>query len=341
VQCLAATTKDYFRALSRQDRGAAVGVVSRAVETRASVAEVIEQLLVPAQIEVGIRTQHDDWSVADEHAATAITEVVLGMLAMRQPAPLPRSAPICVTTPPGEWHGLSAWMVAEGLRARRWDAIYLGSDLPDDHLGRFLSRVRPAALLLSCTTAAVLPQLTRSLDVAIDAGVPTIVGGAACGVDDRRARAAGANAWAPDTASAHVLLSQWVDAGVAPPPARRAGLPADYLELTSRRSLLVDRVTDRSAVMWAAAPTNRLQSMMRQVCSQLVDVLAASLFVDDSRLFDEHIAWVADLLESRGIPPEILWSTLDVLRSVIHIPRAEEFIASSGRRSSVRPAPPP
>jgi hypothetical protein len=99
-------------------------------------------MLAPAQVEVGIRAQRDDWSVADEHAATAITEVVLSVLALRQPAPTPRPAPICVTTPSGEWHGLAARMVAEGLRARRWDAIFLGTDLPDDHLGRFLHRLR-------------------------------------------------------------------------------------------------------------------------------------------------------------------------------------------------------
>ena len=77
MQCLAATG-DYLRALSRQDRSAAVGVAGRAADARASVEEVIEQMLVPAQVEVGVRAQRDDWSIADEHAATAITEVVLG-----------------------------------------------------------------------------------------------------------------------------------------------------------------------------------------------------------------------------------------------------------------------
>ena len=336
MQCLAATG-DYLRALSRQDRSAAVGVAGRAADARPSVAEVIEQMLVPAQVEVGIRAQRDDWSIADEHAATAITEVVLGVLAMRQPAPVQRPAPICVTTPPGEWHGLAARMVAEGLRARGWDALYLGSDLPADHLGRFLHRVRPAVLLLSCTTAAVLPQLASSLDVAMDAGLPTIVGGSACGTDQRRALAVGANAWAKDAASAHVLLSRWVDEGVAPPPARRAGIPADYLELTSRRSLLVDLLADRSAAMSASTlAAARDQSMMRQVGAQLVDVLAASLFVDDPRLLDGHVTWLAEMLDARGIPPDTTSSLLEVLQpALIDIPRAERFTAISRRPRSV------
>jgi MerR family transcriptional regulator, light-induced transcriptional regulator len=337
VQCLAATG-DYLRALSKQDRSAAVGVAGRAADARTSVADVIEQMLVPAQVEVGIRAQHDDWSIADEHAATAITEVVLGVLAMRQPPPVPRPAPICVTTPPGEWHGLAARMVAEGLRARGWDAIYLGSDLPDDHLGRFLQRVQPAALLLSCTTAAVLPQLARSLDVAMNAGLPTIVGGSACGTDEHRALAVGANAWAKDAASAHVLLSRWVDEGVAPPPARRAGIPADYLEVISRRSLLVDLLADRSARMSASAPAaGRHQAMMmRQVGAQLVDVLAASMFVDDPGLFDGHVTWLADMLDARGIPPDTTSSLLEVLQpALIDIPSAERFTAiGRGPRSA-------
>lgn len=333
MQCLAATG-DYLRALSRQDRSAAVGVARRAVDARTPVADVIEQMLVPAQVEVGIRAQHDEWSIADEHAATAITEVVLGVLALRQPAPVPRPAPICVTTPSGEWHGLAARMVAEGLRARGWDAIYLGSDLPDDHLGRFLHRVRPAVLLLSCTMAAVLPQLARSLDVAMDAGVPTIVGGFACGTDERRAVAVGANAWAEDAASAHLLLGRWVDDGVAPPPARRAAVPADYLDLISRRSQLVDRLADPSEAVSASTRAGVRPTTMRQVGAQLVDALAASLFVDDPRLFDEHVNWLADVLHARGIP-DATWSLLEVLQqALIDIPRAELFTAISRRPRS-------
>jgi hypothetical protein len=192
-------------------------------------------------------------------------------------------------------------------------------------------------LLLSCTTAAVLPELAGSLDVAMDAGLPTIVGGSACGTDQRRGLAVGANAWAKDTASAHVLLGRWVDEGVAPPPARRAGIPADYLELTSRRSLLVDLLADRSAAMLASTPADtRHQSMMRQVGAQLVDVLAASLFLDDPRLFDGHVTWLAEMLDAREIPPDTTWWLLEVLQpALIDIPRAERFTAISRRPRSV------
>jgi methanogenic corrinoid protein MtbC1 len=325
MQCLAATG-DYLRALSRQDRAAAVGVALRAADARIPVADVIEQMLAPAQVEVGIRAQRDDWSIADEHAATAITEIVLSVLASRQPAPASRAEPICVTTPAGEWHGLAARMVTEGLRARGWDAIFLGTDLPDYHLGRFLHRVRPAALLLSCTTPTALPQLARSLDVAREAGVPTIVGGAACGMDEARARAVGANAWARDTATAHELLGRWIDDGVPPRPARPATLPDDYLELVGRRSALVDRLAARPAGS-APVPTGAGPSTW-QVGAQLVDVLAASLFVDDPALFPAHVGWLVDMLAARGTPADATCALLDDLQAALaDLPRAQRFTA--------------
>lgn len=326
LQCLAATG-DYLRALSRQDRSAAVAIATRAADARASVADVIEQMLAPAQAEVGVRAQRDYWSIADEHAATAITEVVLGVLALRQPAPVPRPASICVTTPAGEWHGLAARMVAESLRARGWDAIFLGTDLPDDHLRRFLSRVEPAVQLLSCTMPAGLPQLARSLDAAAEAGVPTIVGGFACGTDDRRARAVGANAWAPDPVTAHLLLGRWIDEGAAPPPAHRAGLPEDYLDLVGRRSRLVDRLADRTEA--SLAPVGAPPPAIRQIGAQLIDALAASLFVDDPQLLRGHVDWLVETLDARRLPADAVRALLDVLHeSLAGIPRAERFTAA-------------
>jgi len=328
LQCLAATG-DYLRALTRQDRSAAVDVATRAADAQPSIADVIELLLAPAQTEVGLRTQRDDWSIADEHAATAITEVVLGALSLRLPAPLPRRAVVCATTPAGEWHGLAARMVAEGLRARGWDAMYLGSDVPDDHLRRFLTRIRPSALLLSCSMTTALPQLARSVDAAADAGVPTIVGGAGCGPDDHRARAVGANAWAPDTVTADALLRRWIDEGTAPPPARRGSIPADYLELIGRRTALVDRLAGRAAVALTPAHA-RPQQANRQIGAQLVDAVAASLFVDDPRLLDEHVDWLVEMLDARGVPAGAVWGLLDVLHdAVADIPRAERFTATS------------
>lgn len=336
MQCLAATG-DYLRALSKQDRSAAVEVVTRVLAGRTAVADVIEQMLAPAQAEVGVRGQRDDWSVADEHAATAITEVVLGVLTLRQPEPVARPAPVCVTTPAGEWHGLAALMVAEGLRARRWDVILLGSDLPADHLRRFLDRVRPAALLLSCTMATALPQLARSLDVAAEAGVPAIVGGSACGADERRARAVGASAWAADTATAHALLGRWIDEDVPAPPPRRAGIPEDYLDLLGRRSLLGDQLADRAAASLTAVQVGAgPRPAVRQIAAELVDMLAASLFVDDPGLFDGYVSWLVEMLSARRVPPAAVWGLLDLLEHALaDVPRAERFIAAS--RSAQRP----
>ena len=328
MQSLAATG-DYLRALSRQDRSAAVDVAMRAADARMSVASVIEQVLAPAQAEIGVLTQRDDWSVADEHAATAITEVVLGVLALRQPAPVPRPAPVVVTTPAGEWHGMAARMVAESLRSRGWDALFLGGDLPGDHLRRFLDRTRPAALLLSCTMAAALPQLTRSVDAAADAEVPTIVGGLACGPDEHRARAVGANAWAPDAETAHALLSKWIDQGVAPPVAQRARIPAGYLELIGRRTELTSRLAAAADPSGGSGDGPALWA--RQVAAELVDVLAASLLVDDPRLVENHVDWLTEMLDARGLPSGTVPAMLDALgRAVAGIPTAERFMGSRG-----------
>ena len=183
LQCLAATGLP--AGAVEADRSAAVDVVTRVVAGRTAVADVIEQMLAPAQVEVGIRAQRDHWSVADEHAATAITEVVLGVLALRQPAPVARSAPVCVTTPAGRvaWTGR-----ADGRRGLQgpcggtsssWAATYLATTSGGSWIG-----LRPAAVLLAARCQRRLPAACPSLEhLSAGAGVPTIVGGSAlqCG----------------------------------------------------------------------------------------------------------------------------------------------------------------
>ena len=74
----------YLGALSRGDRTSALGQV-RGLRTEGyDVMVLIRRLLAPAQLRVGELWVSDTWSVAQEHAATAISEAVLTSLAVER-----------------------------------------------------------------------------------------------------------------------------------------------------------------------------------------------------------------------------------------------------------------
>jgi hypothetical protein len=136
----AADVERFVDALARRDRKAAARQALGLLEAGAPVQELIQGLLGSAQAEVGRRWEANQWSVADEHAATAITDAVLGALAWRIEAAEDQGH-IVVTCAEGEWHSLPARMAAEVLRLHGWRVTFLGASTPADHLRRLLAEV--------------------------------------------------------------------------------------------------------------------------------------------------------------------------------------------------------
>jgi methanogenic corrinoid protein MtbC1 len=83
MQITAAHVERFVDALARRDRKAAVRQALGLLEAGTPIQDIVQGLLARSQAEVGRRWETNQWSVADEHAATAITDAVLGVLAWR------------------------------------------------------------------------------------------------------------------------------------------------------------------------------------------------------------------------------------------------------------------
>ena len=121
---------------------------------------LIQRLLAPAQLRVGELWVSDAWSVAQEHAATAISESVLTSLAVereRQARPAADAPTLIVSCVEQEWHALPALMVTEHLRAEGFGVSYLGANSSAQGLVRHVHELGPRAVLLSCSLSAFLP----------------------------------------------------------------------------------------------------------------------------------------------------------------------------------------
>lgn len=122
---------------------------------KVSVAQAIEQVVVPAAHEMGRLWAQQLASVAAEHLLTAALERRLHRLVEMQSRGNVRLQAICCTFP-DEFHLLGSLVVCYYLLQLGVSVMYLGAALPFDDLARTLQRRKPDFIMLSVTRAALL-----------------------------------------------------------------------------------------------------------------------------------------------------------------------------------------
>lgn len=322
---------EYLAALAVGDRGAAVEVVRRMQAAGASPLEVMNDVIAPAQQRVGELWASDEWSVAQEHAATAVSETVLGLMGALVPAPVDPSGPVVVTCVEQEWHALPALLVAEHLRTAGVPVSYLGANSSAEHLVRHVHEVGPRAVALSCSLSASLPRVRRQIEAVRATGTPVVVGGAAFDRDGRRAATLGATAFAVDGAAAVVAVRELPSATTPTPPLshRRAGegfaVHADREELTARlRSRIAGLGRDEPAgAGWPQALDDHLP--------HLVGCVAGALVADDDSVLDDAVTWLEDVMAHRGAPSGTTPRVVEELALVVReYPAASDLLSVRG-----------
>ncbi|HWG94086.1 MAG TPA: cobalamin B12-binding domain-containing protein [Mycobacteriales bacterium] len=282
------------------------------------VPRLVDDLLVPAQVEVGRRWASARWSVAQEHAATAIIETVLTTASLRAPhVPPAQGAPsVVLVCAEGEWHALAAKMAAESLRGSGVDVTFLGPSLPSEVLAGFVRDLAPTALGVSCSLGFALPGALRCVEAAHEAGVPALAAGRAFGADGARAAALGADAWVAGVPDAVTVLEGWA-AGAPQPAAPR--LPADdeWRRLADETALDGDALREllrRRPGLESFSPA--LVQRLRKDLQYALRYGGAAQLVGDDGVLVEHAAWLADVLAARSVPREVV---TDLLASCAHV----------------------
>lgn len=304
----------YWVALSRGDRRAAVERMLEIHEHGRSAVALLGDVCA-AQARVGELWQRGEWTIAQEHAATAISEDVVATLGVRTSAEPTRGLAV-VACPPGEWHYLAAKVVAEVLRLSGWRCHYLGASLPADQMGLLVEDLGPDVVALSCSLASTLPGLRVMVEAVRESGTPVLVGGRGAGPQGRWALRVGATPWAPDAVAATVVLDRpdW-PRFVAPVPRLRHPDNDEAAELLAASDDLAAQamLRLRSRFEPLSSYTPRQLRSTEEDLRHIVRFLSAALLVDDPWLFEEFLQWLADVLQVRGVPVEALTAGLACL----------------------------
>lgn len=279
-----------------------------------SVEDLIVDLLAPTQREVGLRWQTHRWNTAQEHAATAVVDGVLGALALHTPLPTTTRGSVLVACVEEEYHSLPARMGVERLRADGWDVTFLGASVPADDLQAFAASTHVDAAVLSCTVAIHLPGARRAIGALADLGVASVAAGVGFGDTPRRAALLGASGWIGPASNPTAVL-----AGLRPGVARASRERDEesvQLELhaTELRLAAMDQMSIRIPAM-SSGPVQHLARARKDVAN-IIRYLGIALDLDEPSLFDDFIVWHSEFLKARGVPVAGLDMSLDIVAEI-------------------------
>jgi methanogenic corrinoid protein MtbC1 len=303
--------EQYFQTVADVDAIGATDVVMNLLESGAALAQITREVLGPAQVRVGELWEQGEWSVADEHAASAVTETALAALSAATTRRTAAQRHVVVACAEGEWHMLPARMAVSIVAASADVRVtMLGPSLPAEHLGRRLEAGDVDLLALSCTLPTNLIGAARSIDAAHAAGVPVIAGGRAFGRTPRRAEAIGADAWAADPSD---LL------GPVPELTGTASeVPLEALLLDAVSDSMVALAYDRmiGAFPWLEAMTPFQHARTREDLRWMARFTAATALTADVTILDEFLSWLGRLLADK-VPVPVLATSAHLVADVV------------------------
>lgn len=183
---LPALSRSYLQALLRGDRAEALDVViGQGLRRGVPVAALQLEVIQPAQREVGVLWEQNQISVAQEHLATSISQLVVAHLYPHLPRRAPNGKRVVVACVEGELHELGARMGADFFEMAGFDVHMAGPGCTVEQLVRLLEGEGADLLGLSATTAQQAGSLRRTVErVRASRGeaFPIVLGGALVGL---------------------------------------------------------------------------------------------------------------------------------------------------------------
>lgn len=331
---LAPGPQQFLEALATGDRRQALGVVERLRSEGRDMVALMTDVVGPAQFRVGELWADDTWSVAQEHAATSVSESVLAVLAAETETAPAAGPPVVVSCVEQEWHALPALLVAETLRTAGVPVSYLGANASADQLVRHVHELGPRAVALSCSLGASLPRVRRQIEAVRATGTPVLVGGSAFDSAGQRARTLGASGYAPSGQLAVEVVHTLPPAVPPAPPLSHPGADEGFIVHAEREAVSAAvraEVLARHPGDGSEAAEAGWRKAMSDQLPHLVGSVAGALVSDDPTVLEDAVTWFDHVLTRRAAPDRLTGEVVGLLgRQLREHPAAGALLATLG-----------
>ncbi len=158
------TTLTYLEALLTGQRDEARDICLAELEQGRSLEDILLNVIQPAQVELGNMWHRNELSIAEEHAATAITESVITILREQASKPPALGKKVIATTVGGEQHSLGLQIVAVAFELAGWDCLYIGTDVPHAAVLEAMTQQKADVLAISTTSTLHLRSVVELIE---------------------------------------------------------------------------------------------------------------------------------------------------------------------------------
>lgn len=152
------TYTNYMEALRHGDRRSAYNLARGALDSGVDIRDIYMEVLQPAMHEVGRLWERNQFTVAQEHLATAITQSVMAQIyATVYGAPF-NGLTLIATCIGGELHELGIRMVSDFFELEGYSVFYLGANAPIPDVVSMVNDRRADLLAISVTLGGYVVQ---------------------------------------------------------------------------------------------------------------------------------------------------------------------------------------
>jgi methanogenic corrinoid protein MtbC1 len=171
----------YLEAQVEGNRARALRVIiEEGLECGVEVPDLHLSVIQPAQYEIGRLWQENRLSIAQEHVATAISQLAMAHLYRHMPRARQNGKKVLIGCVEGELHDMGPRIATDFLEMAGFEVRFLGANVPTDSLVEMVGRERPDLVALSVSLIFNLPALRRAVTrirETFDNGVQIAVGG--------------------------------------------------------------------------------------------------------------------------------------------------------------------
>ncbi|MBM7616143.1 cobalamin B12-binding domain-containing protein [Alkaliphilus hydrothermalis] len=182
-----ATYKEYLQHLIEGNKMECHRVIKEGLERGLKIKNLYNQVFAPVMIHVGELWQKNQFTVAQEHLATAITQSVMSSLYYQlfHETQAKRKGKILLTCPGNELHEMGVRMLADLMEMDGWNVIYLGANMPSFSVMEMIEKEQPDIVGVSCTMSFNLKHAKELVEKIKERyeNLPIMVGGMVFNID--------------------------------------------------------------------------------------------------------------------------------------------------------------